>query len=106
MAELLMEHYCIIVYANVVQEYMYMRGRPQRGGEESICTPLELEKMVSYAALLRNILQLSLVPLALATNTTKFSPLQREKRKKFCLQRGCIEQWAMFLAAPKNCQLF
>ena len=82
-------------------------GRPQGGKWAHLPpTPLEFEKMTSYAAVLRNTLKFSLAPSALALATLYFSLKPREKTQKFSFAPSARSKVVDFLyGAPKTCRL-
>ena len=55
----------------------------RRGAGGALAPSLNLKKMTSYAAFLRNALKFSLALSALAINTLKFSLKRRKKAQKF-----------------------
>ena len=63
--------------------------------------------MTSYAAVLQNILKLSLAPAALAIETLYFSVKRAKKTQKFSFAPPARRKTVDFLyGAPKTCQLF
>ena len=71
---------------------VHFHGRPQGGARGGHLPPLEFEKMTSYAAVLRNTLNFSLAPSALALDTLYVSLKRRKNAKIFVCAFG----------APKN----
>ena len=69
-----------------------------RGGH--LPSPLEFEKMTSYATVLYNTLKFSLAPSALALDTLYFSLKHREKRQKFSFAPFvCVQKIDLFRRA-------
>ena len=59
-----------------------------RGARGALASPLEFEKMTSYAAVPQNTLKYSLAPLALATNVLYISLNRRKKNAKIFVSVG------------------
>ena len=82
--------------------------RPEgEGNLGQLTSPLEFEKMTSYAAVLQNTVKFSLAPSALALDTLYFSLKRREKNaKNFRLRLRRAGKRSIFVRRAENVSTF